>query len=115
MLSKANRIKKSDFPVLIKIGQNFSSENFSLKFSPQANPNQVSLFSVVIAKKIVKTAVGRNKLKRRVHYALSKKLAKIKTGYQVIIFIRANLLKTPYSTLEQELLTLLIKTKLLHV
>jgi len=41
MLSKANRIKKSDFPVLIKIGQNFSSENFSLKFSPQANPNQV--------------------------------------------------------------------------
>lgn len=114
MLPKANRIKKSDFPTLMKVGRGLASANFSLKYSPLPQTSQTSLFSVIVAKKVVKTAVGRNKLKRRARYVLSKNLAKIETGFQVAIFLRTNLLASPYLALEQELLDLLGRAKLFH-
>ncbi len=114
MLPRASRIKKSDFPVLIKTSRNLGSENFSLKFSTLSDPQHPSLFSVVVSKKIAKTAVGRNKLKRRIRYVLSKNLAKMEKGFQIAIFLRINLNKTSYFDLERELLTLMTKAKLFY-
>lgn len=114
MLPKARRISKSDFPNLMKTGWGLSSANFNLKYSALASGSQGSRWSVVVSKKIAKTALDRNKLKRRARYVLTKNLAKMKPGYQVAIFFRANLLKAPFSALEAELINLLNRAKLLH-
>jgi ribonuclease P protein component len=114
MLPKASRIKKSDFPVLIKSGRGLNSSQFNLKWLPLADKSSPSQFSVIVAKKVAKTAVARNRLKRRLRYVLEKNFAKMEPGYQIAIFLWLNLLTTPFSTLEQDLLGILIKTKLSH-
>lgn len=62
MLSKKDRIKTERFEEIIKNGKTIHSSLLYTKFLP----NKKQRFAVSVPKKIVKTAVGRHFLKRRI-------------------------------------------------
>lgn len=66
MLPKKERIKTVRFNELIKEGKTVRSNVLYLKFLP----NEILRFAVVIPKKIVKSAVHRHLLKRRIMASL---------------------------------------------
>lgn len=112
MLAKEFRIKfKKDFDNILKSRNKFFSNNFSLKFSQ--NNQGVSKFSIVVSAKISKKAVIRNQLRRRIFEILRLKMPNISPGYNVMIFPKAGALSLDYHKLEQEILYLLNKSRLL--
>lgn len=91
MLKKENRFQGNKaINAVIKKGFSSYEQNIKLKYI--SNPNQkLSKFAVVVSKKVNKSAVARNKIRRRIYSALKPQL-KYKGLY--IIFIYSNNFKT---------------------
>lgn len=63
-----------------------------------------SRFSVVISKKVLKTAVGRNRIRRRVYEIIRVDLPKLREDLDVVVLVFASELRTmPFEELEQRL------------
>ena len=62
MLSKSKRLSTDSFKEIMEKGRMFHSPFFSLRMLPaQKDPR----FSISVPKKVISTAVGRNKMRRR--------------------------------------------------
>lgn len=111
MLSKKHRINKSLFREILKKGKNYNSDLISLKTAPRAGGNP--LFGFVVSKKTAKKAVARNKLKRRGRYVAKKHLASFKKGAVNIIFFKKGSETLKFSELEEKMLELFRRAKIL--
>lgn len=69
MIGKNNRISKKNIPNIVRRGKRFSSEGFDLKVWFD-NSLESPRFTVIISKKIHKSAVKRNQIKRRFRAAI---------------------------------------------
>jgi ribonuclease P protein component len=72
MLPKKNRVRTAHFSPIAGVdrsARNFHSPHFS--FKSQKADSGSARFAVIVSKKMEKTAVGRNKIKRRMRAALS--------------------------------------------
>ena len=98
MLQKTHRIRRSAFSP-ISAGKPLFSPLFSVKY--RKNIHTISRFSVVVSKKVEKTAVGRNLLKRRVYSVL--KMAE-KEPIQAIFYLKKESKGADFKTLESEVL-----------
>jgi ribonuclease P protein component len=114
MLPSQRRVTKEAWPALIKSGKVFFSPNLSLRLGLLSQPATPSLFGVVVSKKVAKTAVRRNYLKRRLRAIINKHLESFPTGYQFAFFFRQDDQQLKIIELEQETLNLLSKTKIFH-
>jgi ribonuclease P protein component len=92
-----------------------SSGNRFLKVKYNKNPNRVhSRFAVVVSKKIYKSAVKRNHLRRRIYEILRLHLDEIARPYDIAITVfSAELLLLPKPELEKQVLGVLAKESLL--
>lgn len=63
MLAKKNRLSRALFDTLLKSGVSFHSPNLS--FRTLVSQKEPSKFSFVVSKKVSKSAVKRNQLRRR--------------------------------------------------
>lgn len=111
MLKKQNRLNKHFFTDVIKEGVSYRSQNISLKIvkTPDTKPR----FSVYVPKKELKSAVKRNLLRRRAQSALRKILPKAGFNFNAVILLKKGALTLPYSKLEEEIIFLLRKAKIL--
>lgn len=76
-----------------KNGASERSRLMTIKFS--ANPRRKHpRFSVVVSKKVLKSAVGRNKIRRRTYEALSEVGARSIAPYDIVIIITSPEVKT---------------------
>ncbi len=107
MFPKYSRIQKGDVLKVIKEGASYHSPSFLLKVLK--NPVKTTLFAVIISKKTAKTAVSRNKNKRRVREAFKKQIKSIPQGYFYIIMLKKDLSKNLFQDIENEAKELLIK------
>jgi ribonuclease P protein component len=74
VLAKKNRLSRALFDTLLKSGVSFHSQNLSLRvMKPQKEPSR---FSFVVSKKVSKSAVKRNQLRRRGYAVLGSILRK---------------------------------------
>jgi len=113
MLTKPYRLsRQSDFGKLKKNGRSFFSP--SLRFRYLANYLPQSRFSVVVSTKISKKAVVRNRLRRQLLEIIRLNLAKIKPGYDFLIFTSQKALDLDYGQMEQEVLFSLKRSSLLN-
>ena len=114
MLPKPGRINKNLFDLVMKEGSSVYSPILSLHSIswPQDEPMK-SLFAFVVPVKFIKTAVSRNKLKRRGRQIVSKSLTKIKKSYLGIFFFKPEALTLAFKNLEEEMLKLLNRAGLL--
>ncbi len=98
---------------LYRNGQSASNKLFSIKYN--LNPNRVHpRFAVIVSKKIFKSAVKRNRVRRRIYEIIRHHLEEIEKPYDVALTVfSGELLTMPIKELEKELVTLLAKESLL--
>ena len=113
MLSQERRISQSLFAQILKAGLSFQTQKLSLRICPRKDQRK-SAFSFVIPVKAVKTAIGRNFLKRRGRHVIKKHLADIKEGYLCAFFLRKEMAGLPFPVFEQEILAVLKTANLLQ-
>lgn len=106
MFSKKNRLNSREIEALFQSSRTISSSTFLLKFTiSKEDLLYKSAFSV--PKKLIKTAVMRNYLKRRGFHALQGIKDQIPAGFKgVFVFKRKEL---SYQDIRQDLLSLLSK------
>lgn len=80
MLPKNRRIQKKQFSSVVLLGKRYNSEHF-LAYINRIDKDKPSLFSFSVSKKVCKSAVGRNRLRRQGYSIVSKNLEKISSGY----------------------------------
>jgi ribonuclease P protein component len=90
----------------MKKGGFLNSSFFTLRFLK--DPLNSTHFSVVVAKKVAKTAVSRNKIRRRAYSVLGKT---VKNPYFVILFGKKGVEKATFAEVEADILLALEKAK----
>ena len=109
MFARESRIQKGDVVNIMKEGVSYHSPSFLLKVLK--NNTDKSLFAVVVSKKVAKTAVARNKNKRRVREVLKKTVTKIPSGRSYIVMLKKDLNTSVFSDITSELEELLARVR----
>ena len=109
VLTRSRRLDKNEFREIFKEGRIIESGLFRIKFLP--NQIKLSRFGVVVSSKNFKKAVLRNKLKRQISEIIRLNIAEIKTGFNVIVFIRPEVLSQSPAELKEKLLRSLGKIR----
>ena len=114
MLSKKYRFhSRGGVRYVYQKGKTVRKPKMSLVFVP--NERGFTRMAVVVSKKVDKTAVGRNRIRRRVYEVLRKNFELIpkKTDYVFVIFSR-DILTMPFPELEKTLGELVAETKVCY-
>lgn len=92
-------------------GKTIRTPKFSLVFTPNQRGKQ--RFAVVISKKVIKSAVGRNRVRRRVYEAIRLNLAEISESNDYIFIVFSKDLKTmDFTEIEKLVLKLAEQAKI---
>ena len=109
MLSKKNRISKHGFPEVNIRGFRVFSHSFTAVFYKNTEEKRVA---VVVSKKMAKTAVVRNRLRRRAYEGISPSLQLSPTTI-VVVFPKKELQSTNFLDLKTEFYNAFCQAKLL--
>lgn len=109
MLPKKQRVGRSAFSGIQKKGRKVHSKHFSFVFIDNKNTLQLS---VVVSKKVIKSATERNKSKR-VIYTTVKSYSKNLKSFSGIIYINKNVNTLESLEIKEELHDLFFKAELL--
>jgi ribonuclease P protein component len=110
MLPKKKRLNKSSFNIVIDEGKPFHSTIATLRLKETTENSQ---FSISIPKKVSKSAVVRNKMKRKVFSIIKELYPDLQKKVMGIIIMKPNSDKLDFETLEKEIINLFVKTGLL--
>lgn len=106
MLPKKNRISKKDFPT----PQGRGSRVFSPLFSGVIYKNDgLTRVAVVVSKKTAKTAVVRNRIRRKFYAALAPFLKDASKGRLMVFYPKKEVATVPFTVLKSEVETILRK------
>lgn len=100
MLPSKNRISRKEFPAHKVQGIRVFSPYFSAIFYNGATESRAS---VVVSKKIAKTAVARNTLRRRFYDLLAPYFKEISNPITVVVYPKTDALKTQFDVLGTEI------------
>jgi ribonuclease P protein component len=117
MLPKEKRVTSGSFEAILKKGALFHSSFFTLRILPcfaeatQGKPKE-SKFSVVVSKKVAKTAVLRNKIRRRVYSCIREilKTSSTRKPGLLVFFAKKDVDKLKFINLKSEVENLLSKS-----
>lgn len=110
MTTPKRRFKKADFNNLFKKGKTIAGELVFLKFRRNSIKN--SRFCFVVNLKTSKKATVRNKIKRRLKDIIRNNLDNIKSGFDVAIIAKSEIVNNKYRRIKEEVESLIEKTKL---
>ena len=95
-------------------GTNIRGQNLSLVVLETPHPKVDSRFAIVVSKKTLKSAVGRNRIRRRIYEVIRLSLPKFKAKADVIVRVHdPSVADTPHKDLVAEAESLLKKAGLL--
>lgn len=108
MIPKKQRITKRLFSESFSYSKSVSNEYLTLKYKGILEfPVKIA---VVVSKKVEKSAVGRNNLKRKIYLCAQNATKSLKKPYILMIFPKKDCLKMTTSQIEHSLTELLKKT-----
>ncbi len=110
MLPSSKRLSTALFKEVITKGKHLHSPLFVLR---AIKTEGLSRFSVSVPKKVAKTAVLRNKLRRRFYSALNPLFVEIKPGIHGVFIVKETILKAHFKSLSTELREFFVKSGLL--
>jgi len=105
MLPKTRRIPRRELGPVIFKGKKYTSPHLILSLFPTEEKTSKFVFS--LSKKVCKSAVLRNKYRRRGYSIISKHLNTIKNGYLLMFSFKKDGASISFSELEKEIMTLL--------
>jgi len=103
MISATRRLPRADFAKYFKAGQRYQSPHFTLVINITSSPTKAA---VVVSKKVAKSAVDRNRLRRRAYGVIATHPVFLGTGVYILIY-KAGALASPRLSLAAELTLLL--------
>ena len=114
MISKVNRFHgHNSLSSVYRKGQTSSLSNISLK-SLSIRPDKPHRLAIVVSRKVDKSAVVRNRIRRRIYEALRNKYPKFTQNVDIVITVHDNALATMKAQDLDELIDqLLIKASLI--
>lgn len=112
MLPKKRRMSRPEVENLVKFGERHNSPHLLLYISK--NSLDHSRFSFSVSKKVAKTAVARNKWRRRGYSVIAKSKKNINGGYFCLFVFKKGSNEINYDFLEKEISQLLYKTDVLR-
>jgi len=114
MLKKANQLRlDKEFDQVFKRGR--SSYVKILGVKAFLTKEEESRFGILVSNKISKKAVQRNKIKRQIREILRLKLAKIKSGYDIVVVTLPAILGKDYEEIEAAIDATLDKLRIFKV
>lgn len=93
--------RREDFAKVYKGGRSVANHQFVLYY--KENPKTTKIRLGVSASKKVGGAVQRNQIRRRVKEIVRRNMDEIKTGYDLILIVRAGAMKLDYIGLEKSI------------
>ncbi|HBP00264.1 MAG: Ribonuclease P protein component [Candidatus Uhrbacteria bacterium GW2011_GWF2_41_16] len=112
MLSAENRLrKKKDFEILFAKGKNVFDTLYGVRFRKNMLP--VSRFAFVVGTKVSKSAVVRNRIRRRLREIIRHRIFSLESGYDVAFIARVEAKNASFHVLEERMDALLKKTPFL--
>ncbi len=112
MLSKTNRLRgKKDFEEVFKTGDTYRSAFLTLRVLK--NSSGPVRFGFVVSTKVSKSAVVRNKIKRRLSESVRSLLLKKKTGADVAVIALPSAEKKGFSEINEAVESLFKKARLI--
>lgn len=110
MLPKKKRLTKSSFNLVIDEGKPFHTSVATLRIREMAENSQ---FSISIPKKVSKSAVVRNKVKRKVFSIIKDIYPDLQKNVMGIIIMKQGSDKLDFDVLTKEIINLFVKSGLL--
>jgi len=102
MLKKLNRLKhRREIKFIFRRGSVASSQYLTLRYHP--NRTQNSRIVIVISTKVAKSAVRRNRLRRRLQGLIKQYLNSFKAGSDLILIVKKDFYQLTPHQLKQEL------------
>ena len=93
-------------------GKAVRSQNYTIKYVPNSHRKNPR-FSVVISKKVIKSAVGRNRVRRRLYEYLRNNISRFNDIYDVVIICTSGEIRAqPYQEISSQLDNLFEKAQL---
>lgn len=93
-------------------GKAVRSQLFTVKYVPNTHRPRPR-FSVVVSKKVIKSAVGRNRIRRRIYEYVRVNMDRLDGVYDIVIICTSAELRTlPYAHIAEQLDTLFEKASL---
>ena len=93
-------------------GKAVRSQLFTVKYIENTRRKH-SRFSVVVSKKVVKSAVGRNRIRRRLYEYIRTHQPQLQGVYDIVVICTSPELRTlPYAQIDEQLTTLFAKADL---
>ncbi len=111
MLPSSKRLTTTLFKKVLEKGKIFSSNLFVIKLQKTEG---ISRFSVAVSKKVEKTAVGRNKMRRTAYSYLRHLYPSIKKGYLGVVTVKFPLKGLSSEKIAASLEELFVKSGLLE-
>lgn len=112
MLLKTNRLrKKKDFEKLFKKGKSFKNGFLILRLVP--NNLEASRFGFIISQKVSKSAVLRNKIKRRLRDITKQNIKELKKGLDITLLVLPGLEKKTFLETKETAISLFKKAGLI--
>ena len=111
MFKKSRRVQKQLFPHILKKGKVYYSKHFTFRIV-QKQGNREEKVSFVVSKKVERSAVRRNQLKRRFYHALKENLV-VLSSFIGVFFVKKGVRLLLFSEMKEELKSLLLSAQLL--
>jgi len=93
-------------------GKAVRTQLFTVKYVPNSH-RKYPRFSVVVSKKVIKSAVGRNRIRRRLYEYLRINTPNLNETYDIVIICTSPELRTlPYAEISEQLTQLFEKAEL---
>ena len=93
-------------------GKAVRSQLFTVKYVPNTHRTRPR-FSVVVSKKVIKSAVGRNRIRRRLYEYLRLNTPHLNSTYDIVVICTSPELRTlPYEQISEQLTQLFEKASL---
>ena len=105
MLPKKERLNRATFSRFFSAGKRIHSPSLQLVFTPYASLHA----SVVVPKKIVKSAVGRNKLRRQIYDMVRRYRSEGPLSGVYIFLIKPNAVGKKFTALQEEVVSCIQK------
>ena len=102
MLKKNHKLSRSDFTTVFETRKVHSSPHFTLRVSKMSSWDDFGV-SVVVSKKVEKSAVYRNRAKRRTYYALKILSESFKIPFKGVFVMKKSVLGVDFYDLETEI------------
>ena len=98
MLSRKHRVKKSSFPLGANSGRSFFAGPLTLRLS-RGDSKDEPVFAVVVSKKVAKTAVMRNRIRRRIYGLIDPFVSKMPMGARCVVYPKKEVAEISFDSL----------------